>query len=262
MIIAAIALALVAVALFIVGRVMAGKAVLIAGTEKVAASELGADAKAVSSEIGAGSFAKYVEVAGTVSCDSPLEAEFTGTKCVHYETKVVREYEESYVETSSDGSSRTQTRRGTENVSSNSRSCAFTLDDGSGKIEVDPAGAEFHLETTMSRFEPGEGARTIGSYVLNAVLAGSGGRRTIGYRFEEKCFPVGRQGYVFGEAGDAGGALRIRKGAERGKRLIVSLKSGEELLRSARLGATWLTVGACVALAAAAILIVLGALRR
>jgi hypothetical protein len=262
MFIAACILAPIAIVLFIISRVMAGKAVLIAGAEKVTAATIEDDAKAIAAEIGGGSFSKYVEVSGTVASESPLEAEFSGTKCVHYETKVVREYEETYVETDADGSSRTQTRRGTENISSNSRSCVFTVDDGSGKIEVDPAGAEFHLETTMSRFEPGEGARTIGSYVLDAVLNGSGGRRTIGYRFEEKCFPVARQGYIFGEVSDVGGAVRIRQSQDHGKRLIVSLKSEGELVRSAKLGAMWLTLGASVALAGAIVTIILGVLKR
>jgi E3 Ubiquitin ligase len=253
-------LALIAIVLFIIGRVMAGKAVLIAGTERTTAAALVAGAKAGATE--SGSLSKFVEVSGTVICDSPLEAELTGAKCIHYETKVIREYEESYLSRSSDGSSQTQTRRGTENVASNSRSCLFMLDDGSGKIEVDPAGAEFHLDTTMSRFEPGEGARSIGSFVLNAVLAGSGGRRTIGYRFEEKCFPVGRQGYVFGEVSGAGTTLRIGKGSGRGKRLIISLKSEQELVRSARSGAMWLTIIAGVAMAGAIATVILGVLKR
>ena len=259
--IAAIILVGIAVVLVVIGRVMAGKAVLIAGTEKATATALEADAKAVSAEIGGGSFSKYIEVSGAIVCESPLEAELSGTKCVHYETKVTREYEETYVETNSDGSSRTQTRRGTDNVSSNSRSCLFSIDDGTGKIEVDPAGAEFHLETTMSRFEPGEGARTIGSFVLNSMV-NVGSRRTIGYRFEEKCLPVGRQGYVFGEIGDDAGALRVRRSKDHGKRLIVSLKSEAELVRSAKLGALWLTIGAGVALAAAVATFILSLPRR
>ncbi len=257
MLIVAIVLAVVAGVLLVIGRVMAGKAALIAGTETVKAAVIEADAKAVAAEIGGGSFSKYLEVKGTALCDSPLEAEFSGTKCVHYETSVVREYEENYVETDSGGKSRTGTRRGSETVSSSSRSCPFLVEDISGRIEVDPTGAKFHLETTMSRFEPGEGERTVGSYVLRAILAGGGGRRTIGYRFEEKCFPVGRQAYVLGEATDAGGALRVRKPTEKGKRFIVSLKSEEELIRSARLWAFWLTIGSGVSLAAAIVLLVL-----
>ncbi|MGA2547900.1 MAG: E3 ubiquitin ligase family protein [Rectinemataceae bacterium] len=262
MLIAGSILAPIAIVLFIIGRVMARRAVVIAGMERVTAAEIVTDVKAVASEIGGGSFSKYGEVSGTVVCESPLEAEFTGTKCVHYETKVIREYEETYVDTNSDGSSRTQTRRGTENVSLNSRSCIFAVDDGSGKIEVDPEGAEFHLDTTLSRYEPGEGARTIGSYVLNAALTGAGGRRTIGYRFEEKCIPIGRQGYVFGEISDSGGALRIRRSREHGKRLIVSIKSEDELVRSAKLGVMWLTISACVVMAGAIATFILGVLKR
>ncbi|HET7838686.1 MAG TPA: E3 ubiquitin ligase family protein [Rectinemataceae bacterium] len=262
MLIAAIVLTVSAIVLLIIGRVMAGKAALIAGTETVKAAVIEADCRSVAAEIGAGSFAKYLEVKGTTACASPLVAEFSGTSCVRYETTVVREYEESYVETDSDGKSRTGTRRGSETVSSSSRSCPFFVEDGSGRIEVDPTGAEFHLETTVSRFEPGEGERTVGSYVLRAIISGAGGRRTIGYRFTEKCFPVGRQAYVLGEATDAGGALRIRKSEERGRRFIVSLKSEEELVRSARLGALWLTISAGISIAGAIAFVVLDLLRK
>jgi len=249
MLILSIVLAAAALGLFIVGRVMASKVALMRGTETTKAAVIAAEVTAVGAEIGAGSYAKLVEVRGTARCDAPLTAEFSGTACVHYETTVVREYEESYVETDSGGNSRTGTRRGSETLSSSSRSCPFFVDDGSGRIEVDPTGAEFHLETTVSRFEPGEGERTIGSYILRATLAGGGGRRTIGYRFTERCFPVDRPAYVLGEATDAGGTLRICKGTGRGKRFIVSLKSEEELIHSARLGALWLTIGAAVSLA-------------
>ncbi|HTX73968.1 MAG TPA: E3 ubiquitin ligase family protein, partial [Rectinemataceae bacterium] len=212
MLILGVVLAAAAVALFIVGRVMAAKMALIRGTETSKASVIEAEAKAVADEIGSGSYAKLVEVQGTAQCESPLLAEFSNTPCIHFETTVVREYEESYVQTDSDGRSSTGTRRGSETLSTSKRSCPFFVEDGSGRIEVDPTGAEFHLETTVSRFEPGEGERRVGSYVLRVALAAGGGRRTIGYRFTERCFPVGRKAYVLGEATDAGGQLRICKG--------------------------------------------------
>jgi hypothetical protein len=255
-------LAAAAVVLFIIGRFMAGKAALIAGTEEVKTAVIEADVKSVAAEIGSGSFTKFLEVKGKALCDEPLVAEFTGTKCVRYETKVIREYEETYVENDSGGKSRTGTRRGSETLSSSARSCPFFIDDGSGRIEVDPTGAEFHLESTMSRFEPGEGERTVGTYVLRAVLAGGGGRHTIGYRFEEKCLPEGRLCYVFGEATDAGGTLRICKSQERGKRFIISLKSDKELVHSAKLGSLWLSIGAGVAAAGGLAFLVLGILQH
>lgn len=255
-------LAAAALALFIVGRVMAGKVALLRGTETSKASVIAAEVAAVGAEIGGGSYAKLVEVKGTVACESPLSAEFSATPCVHYETTVVREYEETYVENDSSGNKRTGTRRGSETLASSSRSCPFFVDDGSARIEVDPTGAEFHLETTVSRFEPGEGERRIGSYVLHAALAGGGGRRTIGYRFTEKCLPVDRPAYVLGEATDAGGTLRICKGTGRGKRLIVSIKTKEELVRRAKLGALWLGIGAAAALCGGLVLLALVLLKH
>jgi hypothetical protein len=56
MFIAACILAPIAIVLFIISRVMARKAVLIAGTEKATAATIAADVKAVAAEIGGGSF--------------------------------------------------------------------------------------------------------------------------------------------------------------------------------------------------------------
>ena len=230
MIIAAIVLALVAVALFIVGRIMAGKG----GAHRGAPRRSRLPSSKPTRRPSPPRSGPEASPSTWNRRDRRLRFASRGgihrTKCVHYETKVIREYEESYVETSSDGIQPTGLAGVRRTCPRTPAAAPFTLDDGSGKIEVDPCGGGIPPRDDHVEVQPGEGARTIGSYVLNAVLAGSGGRRTIGYRFEEKCFPVGRQGYVFGDAGDAGGALRIRKGAERGKRLIVSLKSGEELL--------------------------------
>jgi hypothetical protein len=262
MLVTAIVALVISIALFIVGRVMNSRAVFIAGTEKTTVGALESGAKATESGGAKGGFRKFIEINGTVVCDSPLEAELTATKCVHYETKVTREYEENYVSTNSDGSSRSQIRNGTENVSHNSRSCAFILDDGSGRIGVDPSGAEFHLETTLSRFEPGETAPAIGTFVFNNMVTGASGRRTIGYRFDEKCLPVGRKAYVFGEAEDAGGALRIGKSQDGGKRLVISLKSAEQLVHSAKVATLWLTIGAGAVLAASIVIFILAVARR
>jgi len=258
----AIVLAAAAAGLFIASRVMAAKVALMRLTETSKAAVIQAEVKAVADEIGAGSYAKLVEVKGLVRCDAPLAAEFSLTPCVYYETEVVREYEESYVESGGSGKGGTGVRRGSERLSSSSRGCPFAIDDGSSGIAVDPTGAEFHPETSVSRFEPGEGERTIGSYVLRAVAAGGGGRRTIGYRFTERCVPVERQVYVLGEATDAGGSLHIGKVRGRGKRFIVSVKSEEELVRSARLGKIWLAVGAAVSLAGGIFLAALELFRR
>jgi hypothetical protein len=238
---------------------MAAKAIVIEGAEKTTVAALADELR--SREAANGGSSKFIELQGNVICDQPIEAELSGTKCVHYEIKVVREYEESYTTTNNDGSSQVQTRRGSENVSINSRGCVFSLDDGTGRMEVDPSGAEFHPVTTVDRFEPGETLGSIGSFVLSEIISGTG-RRTIGYRLEEKCLPVDRPVYAFGEASFVGGKLRLTKNQERGHRFIISAFSGDQLARSAKTASLWLTIASLVALVGSLVLFYLSFMRR
>jgi hypothetical protein len=73
--------------------------------------------------------------------------------------------------------------------------------------------------------------------------------------------PVGRAVYVLGEATDDGGALRIRKPADKGLSFLVSLKSEEQLLQSTGRVAVGLLAGAAVAAAAGAAGVVYGIIR-
>ena len=137
----------------------------------------------------------------------------------------------------------------------------FTVDDGSEKIQVDPAGAEFHLDTTMSRFEPGEGARTIGSYVLNAFsqVLEVGAQSAIASK--RSASPSEGKATFLERLASQRHTLRSQE-PERGKRFIVSLKSEEELVSSARHGAMWLTLISCIAIAGAIAAFVLSAIKR
>jgi hypothetical protein len=238
---------------------MAAKAIVIEGAEKSTVASLEAEARSAGAANAASS--KFVELHGNVVCEQPIEAELSGTKCVHYEMKVIREYEESYTSTASDGSTQTQTRRGSENVALNSRDCVFSIDDTTGKIEVDPSGAEFHLVTTVSRLDPGETLGSIGSFILSNVISGAG-RRTIGYRLEEKCLPVDRPAYVFGEVSYIGDKARIAKNQQRGQRFIISAFRGEQLARTAKTASLWLTIASGVALAGSLAFAILVFIRR
>jgi hypothetical protein len=102
---------------------------------------------------------------------------------------------------------------------------------------------------------------TLGSFRMGtSPKMQGGGRRTIGYRYEESAIPVGRDVYVLGEAADSGGALTIRKPSGKGTRFIVSLKSEEALVKGARTGGTVLTVLAAIAAAAGLLFAALGIL--
>lgn len=236
MLIAAGIAAVAAIVLFLIGRSQTGKAAELSSTQTSTAAALAELAGKVGAEIGAGSFSQTAEVKGRAAADPALSAEFSGTSCVWYECIATREYEEEYWETDKEGHRERRTRRGTEEVSRILRESPFSIEDGSGSIRVDPRGASVDAEKSLSRFEPGEGSGLlrIGSFSLSLGAVLGGGRRTLGYRFEERCIPVGRQLYVLGEASDSGGALCIRKPSEKGKRFIVSIKSEEEIVAGAK----------------------------
>ena len=73
----------------------------------------------------------------------------------------------------------------------------------------------------------------------------TGRRRTLGYHFREWLLPLNRAVYVLGSASDMSGELMIQKPREKGK-FLISLKSGEELVTSAKSGMTWGLYGSIV----------------
>jgi hypothetical protein len=244
---------------------------LMSTTETATAAELRSLAESVASEIGAGSFNQMVEVKGVIRCDQPLQAELTGAPCVHYSMQVIREYEETYWETDSNRNQVRRQRRASETVAQNTRSCPFEVEDATGRVGVDPTGASIIAEKVCDRFEAGEprsGSLSIGGWRLDLGFAlTDGGRRTLGYRYEEKIVPIGKPIYVVGEATDTGGQIVVRKpataarGGKPAAGFLVSIKSEEQLTHAARRNAKWLVAGTVVSAAAGALMVVLGLVR-
>jgi len=139
----------------------------------------------------------------------------------------------------------------------------FYLQDATGKVLVNPKGADLGKETVVDRFETyrsgGPGSIDFGNFHFTLSNAsGSGG--TLGYRFHEEILPVGRSAYVLGEVSDASGQLIVQKPAEKG-RFIVSLKSEQELVKSASSSVQWTLYGAILCGIAGVVLVVIGLIR-
>jgi hypothetical protein len=208
-----------------------------------------------------GSFIQRAELKGKSECDSPLVSEFTGTPCVAYSIRLERQYEETRWETDSKGNRSQRTQRGSEVLSTNERRAPFHLRDSTGRIKVVPDGAELHMEKSLSKFENSfpEGRVTIGSFALNLAQAALGaGRHTIGFKYEEKLIPLGRDLYVLGEASDESGELSIRRSSSKGEKFIISLESEEQLVASAGKAAAGLLAGAIASGAIGVTLLILG----
>jgi len=260
-----VVLVLGGVALFAGASSQRKKLGLMQGTQTSTAADLTSLAASVAKDIGAGSFAEVAEVKGTIRCEQPLTSELANTPCIYYSMHVSREYEETYWDTDSKGNRVQKTRRGSDTVSQNTRSCPFQVEDATGRLTVDPSGAALTGEKVYDRFEPGEPRSTslnIGRwrFDLGSFAMGTG-RRTLGYKYEETIVPIGRPIYVLGEATDSGGQLTIRKPTKKGTTFIVSLKSEEELTRSAAGTSKGLTIAAAIVAVAGVVIAVLSLLK-
>jgi hypothetical protein len=230
-----ISLICLGIGLFIARSVQSSKLLQIKGTQTTTIKDLADMATAVAQEMGAGSFNEIAEIKGKIACEQPLTSELAQARCVYYTMRVTREYEETYWETDSNGNRIQRTRRGQENVAQNTRSVPFHVDDGSSRILIRPEGAQIIPEKALSQFHPGEApGSTLSFGALRFSLEGLnlGGRRTLGYRYEEDILPLGRDMYILGEAVDAGGELALQRPDDKKKRFIISCKSEEELVRS------------------------------
>ena len=214
---------------------------------------------------GAG-YSQLVALSGRVQADEPLHSELAGERCVYYDYTVEREYEETYEETNSETKEKvTKTRRQSETVSHNTRRVPFRVDDGTGAIAVEPEGADIDSVQTLERFEQatghGAGMFQIGSVSISWDPTPIGGRRTLGYKYRERALAVGANVFVLGQATDANGKLTVAKPPD-GRSFIVSLKTREQLIGSARSAVQWLLYGAIGMDVLGLVLILLYAFRR
>jgi hypothetical protein len=263
MVIVGIILIALGIVLLIVRRNAQGRLLEIQATPTSPVQDILQSHRDVADELGSGGFSQLVEVKGTIGCGQPITAELSGEPCVYYSMSVEERYEETYQEEDSEGRVRTATRTGSNTVAGNSRSTRFHVDDGTGKIVVDPEGATIHPHQTLDRYEPAIGGPEIsfGSFSFSPGMA-HGGRQVLGYNYAESILPIGQRVYVIGEASDSDGDLVIRKPREKGKPFIVSLKSEEEIVGSHRSSTKWYMIGAIAAFAIGAVLMVLGMVSR
>ena len=249
-----------ALGLLLAARAQRRRCHLLQTTETSRAADLQTMARSVGEEIGPGSFRQIAEVKGTVRCHQPLQSELARAGCVFYAMKVVREYEETYWETDSRGNRSRRHRRESEVMAENTRAIPFEVEDSSGRILVDPAGAKVTAEEVVDRFEqgdPGAPSLSLGSWQFDlGPLALLGDRRTIGYRYQERVVPVDRPIFVLGEASDASGQLMIGRPAAKAPPFLVSTRSEEELTRSALKAWRWLLAGAVVSGLAGAVMLI------
>jgi hypothetical protein len=204
---------------------------------------------------------RQVELKGNVECDSPLKAELSGEECVYYSMQVEERYEEDYVENEGQTQRQFKTRTGSSIVASNKRSTSFLLDDGTGRIAVDPAGAVVDARQVVDNYQPytaGLASLEFGGFVYNLSAMQHGKRRVLGHHYRESIIGIGERLYVQGELTDSGGMRVVQKPGGHGKSFIVSVKSEEELLHEKAAFSMGLLIAAMVLLVAGVVLLVVG----
>lgn len=249
------ALAVISVILFVSAGKKKNLVSDMKGTITSSSAEITDLAKSVGQEIGTGSFSQKVELTGRVKCSQPLVSEMAEKQCVWYKATVHREYEETITEKDSEGRTKTRTQRGSELLTSNERHAEFELEDESGRIAINPAGAKIEGERVVNSFEPGEQNMSVGFGRFSfAIGRPSTGRRTLGYKLEEWAIELDRNIYVLGEARDDSGRLTVAKPGEKGSRYIISTKSKEDIVKAAsKSGKTMSTISLVLIIGAIAL---------
>lgn len=255
-------LAAVAVGLLFGSRSQGEKALQLKSSKAGRVQDIVQLQKDIAGDLGAGSFRDTVEVRGKPQIDTPLRAELSGSPCLYYSVSITREYEETYTERDSEGKSQTKTRRGSDTISSNTRSVPFLVNDGTGTIEIRPEGADVELVKTVDTFEQGDPGNKI-SFKNFSFQVGLpvGGRRTLGYRYQEHILPVDQDVFVFGEVSDSNNVLRIGRPEKKGL-FIISHRLKDDIVRSAEGAAKGMKIGAIVSAVLAVAGIVVGILYK
>jgi hypothetical protein len=211
---------LVAVALFFAYRNQQAKLRAIGATETSSAALLTQIHQQIVGSVGGDALAQVSEVSGVIECDTPLRGPVSGQALVAYRYSVSREYEEPVTRTNSEGKAETKIERGSETIESADKRTTFWLRDETGRVMVDPEGAEIEeMQELANRFE-------------EANDPGLARRRNLGKRSRESGLPVGVRVFIFGTAIDRGGQLVIARGPKRDARFLITRKSERELVES------------------------------
>lgn len=225
----------------------AAKSTAMAVADTHTAQELHAIHERIVGSIGGDAFAEQCEVTGVIECETPLSAPLSGTPCVAYEYKVIREYEEEETERDEEGNAETKVTRGSETVESNDQHVQFWVKDNTGRVLVDPTDADIDMKRTGERFDEDEDRSWHAQ------------RRTLGYRKTEQALAMGSQVYVLGCAVDfQGQPLMKRHPQDKNAKFLISWKTEQELVSAAESGSRNYQIASYVVGGLGLLLIVLG----
>lgn len=183
------------------------------------------------------------ELKGKVNCQGPLTSFLSERPAVYYSYTVKEQWKKRVVQ---DGKSKTKT--GWKTIDSGTEMTPFFLHDNTGKIRVNPRGAEFHGDQVINRkcrrMDPmyyGKGPRK--------AIANSTGRR----RFRETIIGNGSNAYVMGTVGLQQNPDIVRPEVhddEFGEAYLIASKSEDELIKKFGRKSTFSFLGSWITAAA------------
>ncbi|MEM8612192.1 MAG: E3 ubiquitin ligase family protein [Cyanobacteria bacterium P01_H01_bin.105] len=198
-------------------RELLGGLRLIMATKTSTADELQDVIQAIQDNLGdANIFREKVELKGAIYSDTPIIAELSQKPCVYVRTWYEDKFEETYKD---EEENRFKIRYTSEVLADNIQAQVFHIEDQTGRILVNPNGAEFELTQVVNRFEPNEAREKIGK------------RRKVGRQYNEWILPVGIQVYVFGEISCSGNDFVVQKPLKKEVPFIITRDSEENLTR-------------------------------
>jgi hypothetical protein len=234
----------------------------LASAETIGCNDLATLHGGTSAETGPGLFAHRCEVVGAAqpAQGEPVAAPLSGQPSVWHRQRVTHKYWERRRERDPNGGTRTRRVERSRVMADETSSVPFAIDDGTGRVLVDPRDAEMdRIEQSVDQFEPdtsgSEGGATVSAFGFSVQLGADSG--SIGFQREEWVIRPGARLYVLGEASDRTGTLVMGKPSD--GRLLISTRTEEEIAAASEKRARIAGIAGGIAAAAGVALIVAGA---
>lgn len=180
------------------------------------------------------------EVQGTVVMENPMQTPFGNQACAYYEYEVEKEVRERNAEG--------QLETNWETAEQDKKMAPFYIEDGSGKIRVEPEGATIEpRDLGERRFRRGE---NFSNNILSNILSSVADHNT---RVTEKALLVNESAYAFGWVSEGPQGLTLKKGD---KDFMISHRSEAEVEKSTARTATGMKVLGIISIIAGIALII------
>jgi hypothetical protein len=116
-------------------------------------------------------------------------------------------------------------------VGGNETSIRFQLVDATGKIQINPTGADIDAPQLLNHYEPYQRGKKVGYLNVQLNLGGGGDHRILGYRFQEWVLRVDTPIYILGEVNDQENQLVVEKPQDTDQPYLISHKTETELVQ-------------------------------